>query len=251
MQNSKQMTAVGLNGDVTKRSKVAGNRVMALWHTVIGKKIVMAVTGLALIGFVFGHMMGNLKMFSGPDEINEYARFLRNAGLPELGHGQVLWMVRIVLLVCVALHITAAVQLTRMNWKARPVGYNVKRNIETTFAARMMRWGGVLLAVFIVFHLLHLTGGVVGFKAGEFQHLAVYQNVVVAFHVWPVTVFYIVAMVGLCLHLGHGIWSLLQTLGWSTSRNEAMLKTISWIIAILVFAGFVSVPVAVMTGFLH
>jgi len=245
------MTAAGLNGDMTKQSKIATHRVMALWRTVIGKKIVMAATGVVLIAFLFGHMMGNLKMFSGPEEINAYAKFLRNAGLPELGYGQLLWMVRIVMLVCVTLHITAAVQLTRMSHAARPVGYNVKRNIETTFAARMMRWGGVLLAVFVVFHLLHLTGGVVGFKAGQFQHLAVYQNVVAAFQVLPVAIFYIVAMVGLCLHLGHGIWSLLQTLGWSTSRNEAMLKTISWIIAILVFAGFTSVPVAVMTGFLH
>lgn len=251
MQNAKHLTAVGFDGDVTGRGKLASHRVMALWHTVIGKKIVMAATGVVLIAFLFGHMMGNLKMFSGPEEINAYARFLRNAGLPELGHGQVLWVVRIVLLVCVTLHITAAVQLTRMSHAARPVSYNVKRNIETTFAARMMRWGGVLLAVFVVFHLLHLTGGVVGFKAGQFQHLAVYQNVVAAFQVWPVAIFYIVAMAALCLHLGHGIWSLLQTLGCSTVRNEAMLKLVSWIIAIVVFAGFSSIPVAVMAGWLH
>ena len=145
VEDAKHMTAVGLRGDATTRSKVASNRVMALWRTVIGKKIVMAVTGVVLIGFVFGHMVGNLKMFSGPDEINAYSRFLRKCGSPELAYGQLLWLVRIVLLICVTLHITAAVQLTRMSWAARPIGYSVKRNIETTFAARMMRWGGVLL----------------------------------------------------------------------------------------------------------
>jgi len=245
------MTAVGLNGDTTKRRKVATNRVMALWRTVIGKKIVMAATGVVLIGFVIAHMLGNLKMFLGPDEINAYSRFLRAVGQPALAHGQLLWIVRIVLLFCVGLHITAVVQLTRMSWAARPIDYSVKRSVETTFAARMMRWGGVLLAVFIMFHLLHLTGGIVGFKTGQFEHLAVYQNVVAAFHVWPVAIFYLVAMAALCLHLGHGIWSLLQTLGWSTVQNEAMLKMISWVIAIVVFVGFSSIPVAVMTGFLR
>jgi succinate dehydrogenase cytochrome b subunit len=114
-----------------------------------------------------------------------------------------------------------------------------------------MRWGGLILAVFVVFHLLHLTGGVVGFEPGQFKHLAVYQNVVAAFSVWPVTLFYIVAMGALCLHLDHGIWSMLQTLGWSTARNAAALKILSRIIAIVVFVGFTSVPVAVMAGWLH
>ena len=251
MQNTKHLRTIDLGGDATTQRTLATNRVMALWHTVIGKKIVMAVTGLVLIGFVIGHVVGNLKIFSGPNEINAYSRFLREVGQPELGYGQLLWIVRIVLLVCVALHITAAVQLTRMNWAARPIGYTVKRNIETSFAARMMRWGGLLLVVFIIFHLLHLTGGVVGFSAGQFKHLAVYQNVVAAFAIWPVAVFYIVAMCALCLHLSHGIWSMLQTLGWSTARNEAKLKLLSRIIAIVVFLGFTSVPVAVMAGWLH
>ncbi len=150
------------------------------------------------------------------------------------------------LLACVALHITAAVQLSRMSWAARPVGYHLKRNVETTFAARMMRWGGVLLVAFIIFHLLHLTAGVVGFRAGEFKDLAVYQNVVAAFAVWPVSLFYIVAMGALCLHLNHGIWSMLQTLGWNTARNQTTLKTVSRVIGIVVFLGFASVPVSVL-----
>ncbi|HEU5235915.1 MAG TPA: succinate dehydrogenase cytochrome b subunit [Pyrinomonadaceae bacterium] len=235
---------------VTKKVAVT-NPILALWHTQIGKKVVMAVTGVVLVLFVIAHVVGNLKIFVGPDEINAYSRFLREVGMPEVGYGQVLWVVRIVLLVCVTLHITAAIQLTRMSWAARPIKYNVKRNIETTFAARVMRWGGLLLAVFVVFHLLHLTGGIVGFEPGQFKHLAVYQNVVAAFHVWPVTVFYIVAMAALCLHLSHGIWSMLQTLGWSTARNAAGLKTLSSVIGILVFLGFTSVPVAVLAGWVR
>lgn len=233
------------------RHLAVGNRLVALWDTVIGKKVVMAVTGVVLIGFVIAHMLGNVKIFSGPNEINAYSRFLREVGSPELAYGQLLWVVRIVLLACVALHITAAVQLSRMSWEARPVGYHVKRNIETTFAARMMRWGGLLLVLFIIFHLFHLTGGAVGFRPGQFKDLAVYQNVVAAFAVWPVAVFYIVAMGALCLHLYHGIWSMLQTLGWNTARNETKLRVLSRCIAIVVFVGFASVPVAVMAGWLH
>jgi succinate dehydrogenase / fumarate reductase, cytochrome b subunit len=148
----------------------------------------------------------------------------------------------------VTLHITAAYQLTRMNWQARPVGYESRKNVETSFAALTMRWGGMLLAIFIVFHIAHFTLGAVGFEPGQFKDLHVYENVVAGFSVWPVAVFYIVAMGALCLHLDHGIWSMLQTLGWSTARNTGTLKVLSRIIAIVVFAGFVSVPVAVMTG---
>lgn len=233
------------------RHVAVGNRFIALWNTVIGKKVVMAITGAVLILFVIAHMAGNLKIFSGPSEINAYSRFLREVGTPELAYGQLLWVVRIVLLACVALHITTAVQLSRMSWAARPVGYHVKRNIETTFAARMMRWGGVLLVAFILFHLVHLTAGAAGFRPGQFRDLAVYQNVMAAFVVWPIAVFYILAMGALCLHLDHGIWSMLQTLGWNTSRNETTLKTVSRVIAIVVFLGFSSVPVSVLAGWLH
>jgi succinate dehydrogenase / fumarate reductase cytochrome b subunit len=252
MQNVKTLNpAVYLDSEAATQRMLATNRVIALWRTMIGKKVVMAVTGVVLIAFVIAHMIGNLKIFAGPNEINAYSRFLREVAEPELSYGQLLWIVRIVLFICVTLHITAAVQLSRMSRAARPIGYNVKRNIETTFSARVMRWGGVLLVVFVIFHLLHLTGGVVGFRAGQFKHLAVYQNVVAAFAVWPVALFYIVAMGALCLHLSHGIWSMLQTLGWSTARNEARLKVLSRVIGIVVFAGFTSVPFAVMSGWLH
>jgi len=245
------VAAVQCGGETMTQGVVATNRAMALWRTDIGKKVVMAVTGAVLIGFVLAHMIGNLKIFAGPNEINAYSRFLREVGMPALAYGELLWIFRIVLLTCVILHITAAIQLTLMSRAARPVGYIVKRDRETTFASRMMRWGGVLLAAFIIFHLLHLTGGLVGFEPGQFKHLAAYQNVVAAFAVWPIAIFYIVAMGALCLHLDHGIWSMLQTLGWSNARNQATLKILSRAIAIVVFVGFSFVPVAVMAGWLH
>jgi succinate dehydrogenase / fumarate reductase, cytochrome b subunit len=232
-------------------SKAAPNRVLALWSSVIGKKVVMAVTGAVLILFVIAHMVGNLKIFSGPEEINAYSRFLREVGWPELGYGQLLWIVRSVLFICVVLHITAATQLTIMNREARPVGYGVKKNVETTWGALTMRWGGVLLLVFIVFHLFHLTAGMVGFEPGQFEHLMVYQNVVAAFQVWWVSLFYIVAMAALCLHLDHGIWSGLQTLGWVNQDNTKGVRTVSRIVAVIIFAGFVSVPVSVLAGWVR
>src|ERR1700749_2039929 len=220
MSNNSSLTQIDA---VTTTRTLANHRVVAFWHTMVGKKVAMAVTGVVLILFVIAHMLGNLKIFSGSDAINSYSRFLREVGMPELAYGQLLWVVRIILLACVALHVTAALQLSRMSWAARPLAYSVRRNVETTFAARMMRWGGALLVAFVVFHLLHLTVGAVGFRAGQFKDLAVYQNVVAAFSVWPIALFYVVAMAALCLHLYHGIWSMLQTLGWNTARSQTTL----------------------------
>jgi succinate dehydrogenase / fumarate reductase, cytochrome b subunit len=233
------------------RGTIPNNPALALWHTTIGKKIVMAVTGAVLVLFVIAHMVGNLKIFAGAAQINAYSHFLREVGQPELEYGQLLWIVRIVLLLCVILHITAAFQLTRISQAARPAGYQEKKNVETTLAARFMRWGGVLLVVFIVFHILHFTLGAVGFKPGQFQDLAVYQNVVAGFHVWPISLFYIVAMGALCLHLDHGIWSMTQTLGWATVKNTKTLRALSRTIAIVVFLGFIAVPISVMAGWLR
>ena len=237
--------------ETTADAKAAPNRLLALWSSVIGKKVVMAVTGAVLILFVISHMVGNLKIFSGPEEINAYSRFLREVGWPELGYGQLLWIVRSVLFLCVILHITAAAQLTIMNRQARPVGYGAKKNVETTWGALTMRWGGVLLLVFIVFHLFHLTGGMVGFQPGQFEHLMVYQNVLAAFSVWPIALFYIIAMGALCLHLDHGIWSALQTLGWVNLENTKSLRATSRIVALIIFAGFISVPISVLAGWVR
>src|SRR5207244_9433512 len=227
------------------------NPLAALWGTMVGKKVVMAVTGIVLVGFVIAHMLGNLKICLGAQAIDTYAAFLRTMGEPLFPYSVLLWVVRIVLLTCVALHITAAVQLTRMSRAARPHGYDTKESIATTYAARTMRWSAVILVLFIVSHLLHLTGGVVGFQPGEFRDLSVHRNVVAVFSLWYVSLFYIVAMACLCLHLDHGIWSLLQTLGWNTARNETTLQMISRVIAVVVFLGFTSVPAAVTTGWIR
>jgi succinate dehydrogenase / fumarate reductase cytochrome b subunit len=237
--------------ETTAETKAAPNRLLALWNSVIGKKVVMAVTGAVLILFVIAHMVGNLKIFSGPEEINAYSRFLREVGWPELGYGQLLWIVRSVLFVCVILHIVAATQLTILNRQARPVGYETRKNVETSWGALTMRWGGVLLAVFVVFHLFHFTGGMVGFQPGQFEHLMVYQNVVAGFQVVPISLFYILAMAALCLHLDHGIWSMLQTLGWVNLYNTKSLRILSRIIALIIFAGFISVPISVLAGWVR
>jgi succinate dehydrogenase cytochrome b subunit len=233
------------------RGKIPTNPALALWHTTIGKKIVMAVTGAVLVLFVIAHMLGNLKIFLGAEQINAYSRFLREVGQPEFERGQLLWIVRIVLLICVLLHIVAAYQLTRISHAARPTRYAEKKFVETTLAARFMRWGGVLLVIFIVFHILHFTLGAVGFNPGQFQDLAVYQNVVAGFRVWPISLFYIVAMGALCLHLDHGFWSMTQTLGWATTENTKSLRIFSRVLAVVVFLGFIAVPISVMAGWLR
>ncbi len=227
------------------------NPAAVLWGTMVGKKVVMAVTGLALVGFVVAHMLGNLKVFLGAEAIDAYAEFLRTVGEPLLPYSLLLWTVRIVLSVCVAFHVTAAVQLTRMNRAARPQGYETKRSIATTYAARTMLWSGVILALFVVFHLLHLTAGAVGFRPGVFRPMAVYHNVIAAFSVWYVSLFYVLAMACLCLHLDHGTWSMFQTLGWNNARTTRALRALSRVLALAVFTGFVSVPVAVLAGWLR
>jgi succinate dehydrogenase / fumarate reductase cytochrome b subunit len=229
----------------------SGNPVLTLWNTTVGKKVVMAVTGLVLVGFVIAHMLGNLKIFLGPDAIDTYALFLRKVGEPLVPYEVLLWAARIILLVSVVLHILASVQLTLRNWAARPRGYDTKQSIATTYAARTMRWSGVIIALFIVYHLLHFTAGIVGFSPGQFHHLKVYDNVVAGFSVWYISVFYILAMAALCLHLDHGIWSMFQTLGCNNARVSPRLMVLSRVVALVVFAGFISVPVAVLAGWLR
>jgi succinate dehydrogenase / fumarate reductase cytochrome b subunit len=224
------------------------NPAVALWGTAVGKKIVMAVTGIILVGFVIAHMLGNLKIFLGEEALNTYAVFLRTMGEPLFPYGVLLWTARIVLLTSVVLHIVAAAELTRINWAARPKGYDTKRSIAATYASLTMRLSGVILAFFVVYHLLHLTAGIVGYQPGEFHHLSVYKNVVAGFSVWYVSLIYILAMAALCLHLDHGVWSMFQTLGLNNARMTPALRALSRVIALAVFAGFILVPVAVLAG---
>ncbi len=221
-------------------------RALALYRSSIGKKVTMAITGLVLFFFVIAHMLGNLKVFQGPEKFNAYAEFLREFGEPLLGHSQFLWILRVGLLLAVVLHIVAAVQLTRMSQQARPVRYQRRLTPSaSTYASRTMRWGGVIIATFVVYHLLHLTVGTVhpDFVAGS-----VYHNVVVGFRSWIVTLAYIAAMGVLGLHLYHGVWSTFQTLGAGGAEHSQVRRSLAAGVALVIFLGFITVPVSVLTG---
>jgi succinate dehydrogenase cytochrome b subunit len=224
---------------------------LALWSTSIGKKAVMAITGLILVIYVIGHMAGNLKVYQGEEKFNAYAVWLREIGSPALGHEQFLWLARLVLLAAVVLHITAAVQLTRTSQAARPVPYRRRAYLEAGYAARTMRWGGVILALFVVYHLLHFTFGVVGYGPGQFRPLSVYRNVVNGFQVWYVSAFYVAAMVALGLHLYHGLWSTFQTLGVADIRGSGFYRGLAGVVALAVLVGNISVPIAVLAGLIR
>lgn len=216
-----------------------------LWDSSVGKKTVMAVTGLIMLGYLVAHMAGNLKIFFGPGEFNGYAHWLRTMGEPVLHHEWALWIVRVVLLAAVVLHAVSAAQLSRRDIKARPVKYAHKRP-RASYATRTMRWGGIILGLFIVWHILDLTTGTV--HAGDFQHGQAYQNVVATFSTWYGNTIYIVAMAALGLHIQHGFWSAAQTLGVGSGNRNRLLKTIANVLALVLTLGFIAVPVSVMTG---
>ena len=218
---------------------------MALWHSSIGKKWVMAVTGLLMVAYLLAHMLGNLKIFFGPRDFDHYAAWLRTVGEPVLHGAWFLWISRAVLLVAVVLHITAAAQLSRRDVKARPVKYSHGQRAKASFATRTMRYGGTILALFIVWHILDLTAGVVN---PDFHKGAVYHNVYADFQHWWVDVIYIVAMVMLGLHINHGFWSATQTLGLNSPTRDRAIKTVGSTLAVLISVGFIMVPIGVMTG---
>ncbi|MGW4456709.1 succinate dehydrogenase [Streptomyces albidoflavus] len=219
--------------------------IRTFWDSSVGKKTVMAVTGLIMLGYLVAHMAGNLKIFFGPEDFNGYAHWLRTMGEPVLHYEWALWIVRFVLLAAVILHVVSAAQLSRRDIKARPVKYVHKRP-RASYATRTMRWGGIILALFIVWHILDLTTGTV--HAGDFQHGQAYQNVVGTFSTWYGNTIYIVAMVALGLHIQHGFWSAAQTLGAGNRNRDRLLKTVANALALVLTLGFIAVPVAVMTG---
>jgi succinate dehydrogenase / fumarate reductase, cytochrome b subunit len=218
---------------------------LTLYRSSIGKKTIMALTGLIGIGFVVMHMVGNLKVFLGAQAFNDYAHFLREFGEPVLPYSTVLWIIRLVLLGAVALHILAAYQLTRQDWAGRPVRYARQKPVQATFASRTMRWGGVILALFIVYHIAHMTLGIVH---PNFEEGNAYQNYVVAFQVWPVTLIYVIAMLALGLHIYHGFWSLFQTLGLNNRTYNQLLRGLALLIALVVVGGFLAPALAVLFG---
>ncbi|MEU9040815.1 MULTISPECIES: succinate dehydrogenase cytochrome b subunit [unclassified Kitasatospora] len=215
-----------------------------LWRSTVGKKAVMAVTGLVMLLYLVAHMLGNLKVFFGPDDINGYAAWLRTIGRPFLGHAWFLWIARLALLASVVLHGVSAYQLSRRDLAARPSKYAHKRR-RASYATRTMRWGGVILALFIVWHILDLTTLTVN-PAAEEGHP--YQNIVASFGTWYSCLIYVVAMLALGLHIRHGFWSAAQTLGANNTRRDRALKLTANGLALVLTAGFLSVPVAVMTG---
>lgn len=213
--------------------------ILSFWRSTIGKKVVMAVTGLILVGFVVGHMIGNLQMFQGAEKMNAYAHFLKSLG-------GLLWLVRLGLLVAVVLHIVAAFQLSRLRLAARPVGYRKgSQNQVSTLASRTIRWGGVFLLVFIVLHILHFT--TLDLFAG-YSTTDVYGNVVAGFSKWWVSLIYVVAMAFLGLHLYHGVWSSVRTLGAARPSPNPLRRKAALLLAVVVWAGFTAIPLAVLAG---
>jgi succinate dehydrogenase / fumarate reductase cytochrome b subunit len=220
---------------------------LTLYQTSIGKKVIMAVTGLVLFGYVLLHMYGNLHIFEGKQHLNDYAAWLREMGYPLLPHEGALWIVRVILLVSVLGHMWAAWEVTRQDLAGRPQAYGQKKMIAASYAARTMRWGGIILALFIIYHLLHLTTGTL-YTGGPYSKTDVYANVVNGFRVWWVSLFYIVAQLALALHLYHGLWSMAQTLGWRTRVNNQLWRGFATVFAIVVAGGNISIPLAVLLG---
>ncbi|HEU4879225.1 MAG TPA: succinate dehydrogenase cytochrome b subunit [Gemmatimonadaceae bacterium] len=216
------------------------NRALRFYRAAIGKKIVMGVTGLIGIGFVIAHMAGNLLTFRGAEAINAYAHFLASTG-------ELLWILRLILIASVILHVVAAYQLTMQNRAARPDGYVNREPQVSTWAARTMRWGGVLLLVFIVLHIMHFTNP--GWRPqGGFVKADVYTNIVTSFRIWWITLFYVAAMLALGLHLYHGAWSSVRSIGLSQPSERPLHRTVALAIAVIVWLGFTAVPVAVFAG---
>jgi succinate dehydrogenase / fumarate reductase cytochrome b subunit len=224
--------------------------VVGFYRSTIGKKIIMAVTGLLGIGFVIAHLAGNLQAFIGPAKFNAYSALLHGP-LNEL-----VWLMRIGLIVAVVLHVLMAYQLTMISRAARPIAYRAREPQVATLASRTMKWGGVLLLVFIVFHLLHFTTETVdpaGWRGmtDTQGRRDVYGNLVSSFRIWWVSAFYIVAMIALGLHLFHGAWSSLRTLGYAKPSGHPLKRRIALGLAIAIWLGFTVVPVGVILGIIR
>ncbi|SHG91405.1 succinate dehydrogenase / fumarate reductase cytochrome b subunit [Streptoalloteichus hindustanus] len=205
----------------------------------------MAVTGGAMFLFVIGHMAGNLKVLFGPEAFNEHPKWLRSIGEGLLGHGGFVWIARVGLLLSLVLHMTAAIQLARRARTARPARYQHRRPVQGSYAARTMRWGGVIIALFLVYHLMDLTAGWLN-PVGDLENP--YGNVTADFRHWYVSLTYAVAIVTLGFHIRHGVWSALQTLGASNGARQRVLRGVALGVAVAICAGFLAVPFSVLTG---
>jgi succinate dehydrogenase / fumarate reductase cytochrome b subunit len=213
-------------------------RVTAFYSTLVGKKVIMAASGVILFLFVVGHLLGNLQIFDGPERLNAYSAFLKKTG-------EILWAVRIVLLAALVLHVVASVQVSLASMRARPIAYAVKKSVETSYAARTMIWSGPLIFLYIVYHLAMFTFLTTG---PGYSPTDVYRNEVLAFRVPAISAIYVVAILFLGLHLYHGIWSMLHTLGASNPRYRVLRRTVAPAVAIAITAGYIAIPVAVLAG---
>jgi len=225
--------------------------ILDIYSTAVGKKYVMAISGIAMMGFVFFHMLGNLKMYLGAAELDHYAEFLRSLLYPLAPKGAVLWILRGGLVAMLALHLHAAWSLTVLNRQARPVKYQSPRDYEVAnFASRTMRYSGMTVLSFLIWHLLDLTFGVVNTVGTDstFVKGEVYANVVRSLDRWPVSVFYILANLLLGMHLRHGAWSIFQSLGWNNPRFNSWRQSFATGFALVVVIGNISFPIAVLAG---
>jgi succinate dehydrogenase / fumarate reductase, cytochrome b subunit len=219
---------------------------LQFFRSSIGLKYVMAISGVVLMIYVLLHMIGNLKLYLGPESINSYSEWLRDVGEPALPYSTLLWIVRVVLVAAFVVHIYAAVVLTVRNRRARHDRYRSRRDyVAADYASRTMRWTGVIVALFVLFHLMDLTWGNAN---PDYVRGDVYHNVVESFQRWPVAIVYILANLALGLHLYHGAWSLFQSMGWSHRRFNPWRRYFAVAFTVIVVAGNVSFPIAVVTG---
>lgn len=211
----------------------------------VGRKVVMAVTGVMLFGFVTVHMLGNLQAYGGPAMMNAYAAFLHS-----MLHGAGIWVFRSVLLVAVVLHGWAALTLTLDNRKARPKGYREQQLWAASLSSRTMRWTGVFLGIFVLYHLAHLTVGCLhpSFQKPLGHEYFAYQNFVSGFKSVGASAFYIAAQLCLGLHMWHGVWSVTQTLGWAHPRYERCRRNFATGLTVAVVGVNISFPIAVLMG---
>ena len=209
------------------------------------KKAVMAISGIIMILYLIAHMIGNLHAFQGADEFNGYSHWIRTIGEPAVPEQTTLWIIRLVLIVAVVAHFWAAISLWRQARRARPVPYVTKKRVQQSFASRTVRWGGVILLLFIIWHILDLTFGVVN-PAGT--GTTPYDRLVASFSNIPITLFYVVAMLVLGWHLRHGIFAATQTLGQTNKRRERTVNVIAYVVATLLTVGFLLVPLSIAFG---
>jgi succinate dehydrogenase / fumarate reductase cytochrome b subunit len=216
-------------------------------RTSIQLKYVMAASGAVMLLYLVAHMVGNLKIFLGAEALDTYAAWLREVGEPALPYETLLWLIRVVLGVSLVAHVVSATILARRARRARPVRYAHRQPVQGSYAARTMRWGGVIIALFVAYHLLDLTTGTINPHG---VHGEVYANVVADFapQRWYVTLVYTLAVLAVGFHVRHGVWSALQTFGRSSAATQNTLKGVALAVAVVLVAGFLSVPFAVLTG---